>query len=111
MASTEKIVIEGRPNAQNYGRYFWIADRPGGGFVSVHADRVACDGGHLAFYGRHYKTDDDGLPNYSQGQAGDEQLLLVLPPGQWTAFYAASIIDGSPVAVDRWVERGGEVTA
>jgi hypothetical protein len=85
----ERIIVSARPGREAYGDRYWIVDRPSGGFISVYADRVHLDGGHLSFYG--------GEPEY---------LTFALPPGQWTAFYAAALIDGAPVAVDRWVEHG-----
>lgn len=36
------------------------------------------------------------------GQGEKNTPLLSLAPGQWIAFYAASVIDGSAVAVEHW---------
>jgi hypothetical protein len=33
-------------------------------------------------------------------------VLFAIPADSWKAVYAASVIDGSPVAVDHWSERG-----
>ncbi len=83
----EKEIVSPRPDRDRYGKLYWIVDRPDGGYISLYANRVTLDAGHLAFYG---------------GEL--EYLTMALPPGHWVAFYAASIIDGSPVAVERWTE-------
>lgn len=85
----EREIVSPRPGRESYGRRYWVVDRPDGGYISVHANRVELSAGHLAFYGG-----DD--PEY---------MTFALPPGQWTAFYAAAVADGSPVAVDRWTEK------
>jgi hypothetical protein len=84
----EKEIVSPRPGREQYGNRYWIIDRPDGGYISLYADRVELDAGHLAFYG--------GDP---------ECLTFALPAGQWAAFYAAAVIDGAPVAVERWTEK------
>jgi hypothetical protein len=87
-AMTEREVVSPRPGREGYGKRYWVIDRPDGGYISAYANRVDLNAGHLVFYG--------GDPEY---------MTLALPPGQWTAFYAAALVDGAPVAVERWTER------
>lgn len=84
----QREIVSPRPGREQYGTRYWIVDRPDGGYIGLHANRVQLDAGHLAFYG--------GYPEY---------LTFALPPGSWTAFYAAALIDGAPVAADRWIEQ------
>jgi hypothetical protein len=66
------------------------------GEVYVMADSVAVDpSGALVFTGRFRDGDPD-----SPGRPAEATLILA--PGRWTACYAASCLDGSAVAVERW---------
>lgn len=98
-----RVVIAGRPSTAQYGRYFWQVDKPGGGFASVYANRAELDNGHAVFYGCNHAALPNNRVDYDQPES-PEYVLIAFPPGQWTAFYAASVIDGSPVAVDKWEE-------
>lgn len=81
---------------EKYGRYYWCAkvtedvcpDRE----IYVHADtcRILANG-ELAFYGHSNKEVED-----------DRVINLALAPGKWYAIFAASVIDGSAVAVEHW---------
>lgn len=88
---TEREIVSPRSGREQYGKRYWIVDRPDGGYISVYANRVELDAGHLAFFG--------GDPEY---------MTFALPPGQWVAFYAAAIVDGAPVAVEKWTEHRPE---
>jgi hypothetical protein len=52
----------------------------------------------------------DGTLSMIQMRAGDApRVNLAIAPGSWIACYAASLIDGAAVAVERWkgeVDRG-----
>lgn len=102
--TTDRVLVEDGRNSKNYGKSYWIADLTGGGYITLYADRPAVNAGCLEFWGRFY-PDKDGSPDWDNPR-GDEYLLLGLPAGRWSAFYAASVIDGAPVAVDRWIEKG-----
>ena len=64
-----------------------------GGDIYLHADAMRIDDGALVFMQR--KT--DGLYD-----------TVVVAAGSWSVVYAASVIDGSPVAVEHW---DGEVVS
>lgn len=81
----------------NYGQYYWCVKVPKtlseNGEIYVHADKVSLSAtGALLFE-----------------NSKDWTFNLVLAPGQWLACYAASVFDGSAVAVEHWkgeVDRG-----
>lgn len=81
--------------AQQYGKFYWgvKTGQSPDGEIYLHADKAEVVDGCLVF------TRDRGH--------GDE-LLLALAPGQWFAVFAASTIDGHPVAAAHWA---GEVDA
>jgi hypothetical protein len=79
--------------AHRYGRHYWCVKTPRSksGEVYVHADEVQIVDGALVLI---RKADDEkgrpALPN------------LAFAPGHWCAFFAASVLDGNPVAVEHW---------
>jgi hypothetical protein len=83
-----KTIVHGRPNQKFKSDLYWIVDRPDGGYISVFADKVSVEDGNLIF-----RVD------------GEESPTLAIAPKRWTIFYAASVMDGAPVSVDRW-EQG-----
>jgi hypothetical protein len=69
-----------------YGQYYWCIKTPlsEDGDVYVHADAVeVAPSGALVMRSERYAT-------------------LVIAQGQWTAVYAASVMDGHAVAVEHW---------
>ena len=80
-------------SADQYGKSYWLVEVPrsvsADGFISLMADRAEVVAGSLVF-SRNDRAEKPGI------------ALLGLPPGSWTSFYAASMIDGRPVAVDHW---------
>lgn len=81
----------------NYGARYWcvkVHELSENGEIYVNADTaevLPC--GALVLRGGFSKSEQ--RPNM-------EQVVLALAPGQWSAIYAASCIDGAPVAVDHW---------
>lgn len=80
---------------ENYGKYYWCvhvskkiaAERE----IYLHADAVTVEpDGSLWFY---YMRESAIVPS------------LVLSAGTWQYFYAASVLDGSVVAVEHWAEE------
>lgn len=73
-------------SAADYGELYWCVKTPlaVSGDIYVHADGVEIHQGALVFMGRH------GTP------------VLTIAAGQWLASYAASVLDGSAVAVEHW---------
>lgn len=66
-----------------YGESYWrIVGKVGD--IHLYADDVEIIEGSLVF------------------RAGDHGTLFAVAPGQWDHFYAASQLDGGPVAVAHW---------
>lgn len=95
----ERRRIDGNPKANRYGQYYWMVELVDGGWVSLHANRAEVSGGAAIFYGTFHTWDD--LPKYDAPK-GAEYPVVAFGAGQWKTFYAASTLDGDPVAVDRW---------
>ncbi len=77
-------------SADRYGRFYWGVKTPlsASGEVYLNADRVSVRDGCLVFTaGRDYG------------------INLIFAPGHWQACFAASCIDGHPVAVEHWPEE------
>ena len=77
--------------ANEYGAHYWCVTGDGES-VRLYADRIevtTC--GALVAWGGYRK--EDGHPER-------EQQLWAAAPGQWKTFFAASLIDGRPVAVE-----------
>lgn len=74
-------------NLATYGRYFWSAILPDGAQINFNADRVVVESGALVAY--------------SKRKDGEEIAMLSLVVGYWTTFWAASMLDGHPVCVDK----------
>jgi hypothetical protein len=78
-------------SANDYGEHYWCVTGDGES-VFVYADRIevtAC--GALTAWGGYRKEG---------AHVGREQQLWSAAPGQWKTFFAASLIDGRPVAVE-----------
>ena len=78
-------------SANDYGAHYWCVVGDGGP-VFVYADRIeiaAC--GALTAWGSYRKEG---------AHAEREQQLWAAAPGQWKTFFAASLLDRRPVAVD-----------
>lgn len=77
--------------ANDYGTHYWCVTG-GPEPVFIYADRMevtAC--GALVAWGGYRK--EGGHPEH-------EQQLWAAAPGQWKFFFAASLIDGRPVALE-----------
>lgn len=78
-------------SANDYGEHYWCVSGDTGS-VFVYADRIeitAC--GALTAWGG-YRKEGARLTR--------EQQLWAAAPGQWKTFFAASLVDGRPVAVE-----------
>ncbi len=78
--------------SDKYGRFYWCVktSQSQSGEIYVHADAARVqDDGTLVFY---QEPDVDRT----------ELINLALASGTWTAVYAASVVDGSAVAVEHW---------
>jgi len=79
-----------------YGDYYWCIkvtnDVAADGEIYIMADtcRVSPTGALLCLGNKNRKMEEELIVN------------LAIAPGKWNAFYAASIINGSPVAVVHW---------
>jgi hypothetical protein len=77
-----------RDNEDKLGRYgaaYWRVDFVDGTQVWVSADSVKIDAGALMFI---------------RDRGGKGAINMAVAPGRWLAFYAASIDDGIPIAVE-----------
>jgi hypothetical protein len=85
--------------ADRYGSKYWCIKSAASedGELYVMADRLqVTEAGALIAWGGHRNKS-------SEAPAPETQIaVLVLAAGCWTAAYAASIMDGSPVAVEHW---------
>ena|SRR5271163_5318483 len=82
-----------------YGSSYWCIKSPASedGDVYVKADRLEVTGaGALIAWGGARKS-YDAAPTADQ-----QEPVLLFAAGHWTAAYAASILDGSAVAVEHW---------
>jgi len=79
-----------------YGRYYWCIKSPlsESGEIYVHADRIETTGnGALICWGG--GGDRDENPEH-------RHPVMVIAPGKWSVVYAASLMDGSAIAVEHW---------
>jgi hypothetical protein len=90
----------------NYGKYYWCIKVPESisedGEIYLNADRVELRDGALIFSGKFYPSARDGYPDYENPKDNEEKTLLILNKEQWLVCYAASVIDGSAIAVQYW---------
>lgn len=82
-------------DSSKYGRFYWCAkvskDVSTDGEIYVMADDVEIDEGALRF-----------VQYREENETKIERVNLLIPPGKWLAVYAASVVDGSAVAVEHW---------
>jgi hypothetical protein len=92
-ARTLKEAVMAEPS--KYGKYYWClkSDLSEDGEIYVHADEVRV-------------TPTGGVLFVSKDVNG-EHVRLAVASGKWSAVFAASLIDGSAIAVEHWK---GEVT-
>jgi hypothetical protein len=90
--------MNARPSAGKYGKSYYCIktklSKSGEIFVLADTARIL----------------PDGSLQFTRAKGAEEPPIvnLAIAPGHWTACYAASIIDGTPVAVEHWegeVER------
>jgi hypothetical protein len=91
---------QGATGAAKQGQYFYGVELLNKTVIMFYADQVAIEpSGVLSAY----RKIDEGL-----------QMTLAWLPGQWGQFWAASILDGQPIAVDSVIgpnEPGQKVKA
>lgn len=84
----------------DYGRSYWCVKRRDAPEVYVMADRVeVTPTGALIFWAETTEAKDG---SYDRVPRNNPFPSLGFAPGEWTAFYAASLLDGSAVAVEHW---------
>jgi hypothetical protein len=78
-------------SASDYGAHYWCVTSEGAP-VFLYADRIdVLNSGALMAWGGYRR--EGGRPER-------EQPLWAAAPGQWKSFFAASLIDGHPVALE-----------
>lgn len=77
--------------APDYGRYYWcvVTDTSN---VYLHADRLEI-------------TPTGALVAFSDNPNREPVANIAWASGKWDHFYAASVMDGTPVAVEHWDHR------
>ena len=79
-----------------YGRFYWCVKVPKtiseDREIYVCADHCSVEKGVLTFW---HNNKDEHI----------QQPNLILGPGNWSVVYAASALDGHPVAIDHWKEE------
>lgn len=79
-------------NAEKYGKFYWGVILSDGRFLSLFANKVDVkDGALVATREVLGPNENDGLP----------QNALIIAAGEWSACYAASVLTGDPVCIDR----------
>ncbi len=82
------------PNAVKYGDYYWGILLNDGRYIYAHADKVlVTDTGDVMLMRNNTKSETSFMEPY-----------LVLAKGHWVSFFAANILNGSPVSLDNSVE-------
>jgi len=79
----------------NYGNFYWC----------VHVVKELAAKGEIYLYADHVDTKDDGSLWFYHKREEGFRPGLVIGPGLWQYFYAASIVDGAAVAVAYWPEE------
>jgi hypothetical protein len=77
--------------ASSYGNKYWFVRLSNGEGVHFHADDLSV-------------TDAGTLVGTSQRQ-GATVMMFTAGPGKWDHAYAASVVDGRPVAVELWESK------
>lgn len=71
----------------NYGDYYWCvkSNLSDNGEIYLHATRIEItQNGDILFFGK------------------DDIIMLSIAKNNWSAFFAASLLDGAAVAVEHW---------
>ena len=77
--------------AEKYGKYYWCIKTKSKEAIMLNADTVEVSPSGV-------------LVAYRVKDNGEKHINFAIPTREWTHFWAASMIDGSPVAVDSWTE-------
>jgi hypothetical protein len=93
------FAMHGSETSGRYGDYYWAIGLPDGREVFVLADRVEVSGTGALMCWQDQHTTTDG----SKEPRDTPMPTLGIAAGQWTCFYAASVLGGDPVAIDSLV--------
>src|SRR5215475_3741863 len=101
-ATTRRGHMARDPGTSQYGQYYWCVKckLSKSGEIYLHADQVSINEHGDAVFLRTSQWDHqtDTYPP----REGPPLPMLVIAAGQWTAVFAASVIDGHAVAVEPW---------
>ena len=76
--------------AEKYGKYFWCVKTKSDETIMINADLA--------------EVNESGVLILSHtNKNGDKIINFALPLREWAHFWAASMIDGSAIAVDTWL--------
>ncbi len=91
-ASPKPLPFAKHTGPAKYGnRYFCV--RTDDERVYFYADYVEVEYGELVAYSKFPRKPADGTD--------ETHVVYALPAGSWDAFYAASVLDGRPLAIDK----------
>ena len=85
---------------KKYGTYYWCVRISKDEEAYVHADFAEVLNGTL-FFARKRKNKETGKDEI--------QVNLAFAHGHWESFYAASVVDGCPIAVEHWIRNGQDL--
>ncbi len=82
--------------SERYGQFYWCAK----------VNKALAKTGEIYVYADQVRIIEGGLGFFRCRDNDEEQINLLIAPGQWTVAFVASVLDGGAVAVEHWV---GEV--
>ena len=85
-------------SAARYGEWFWAVGLPDGREAMCYADRVEITAQGALLLWR--ETELANPDTFERTPLPGSRLMLALAPGGWLTVYAASVLDGSPVAIE-----------
>ncbi len=85
---------------EDYGGYYWCVRLPEQEEIYLYADSVNIVNSSMVFMRKKVVDEKSGKT--------EQQVNLILAPGQWQQVYAASCIDGGAVAFEHWLKDGKE---
>jgi hypothetical protein len=77
------------------------ADRYGNLYWGVKVPAELCSDREIYLYADRVRVEDEALV-FLRLKDEEEVVMLMIPAGRWLAVFAASLMDGHPVAVEHW---------
>ena len=85
-----------RANTEKYGELYWCvkSSLSDSGEIYFHADRIGVN-------------ENGDMIAWAERPGAFDFQVLAIASGQWSAFFAASVMDGHAIACDHWT---GEIS-